>query len=594
MALAWVVAAARTRRSASSSGSRRCGRASTGSPWPTTGPRGPSVARPPPCCRSTRSPTSRSGRLVVAGRHGRPLARGGRAVDGPRRAGRPAGRWRGGGAGRGRDRCSAAGYRVVVARQSDPDDAGAGVIELIPPGAAMPPGPRTRANRPCSTRPEDRVTPTSCRARACSRHPSGSTSAPSRRSRPRGSSRRPPSRRSALAASPPAWSDCSARSSSASTDPGSCDGCRPERDRATDRAGTPTRRLPHRRPARACGRPSNSPRASGPPVATRRVTAVAEAAPDPVERLLGLIREELSPRSAAPDRDRTGSLVADRGDRPGGGRGAAGRQGRVGRLQPAVHRRAALGGRLLRPHRDPLHRPRPARRDARPRLPRQLSQPGTRPTTSSRATICCDAARSTPTFGNHRRCGPPARAARLDRRAGAGPATRPRPPWRRPRRAREGPTWARSAELWMPCRRSTRSGTSAASSRSCSRSSGPPCSASRCSASRPYRQRRAIHPVPGRRSERTDLIRHKLDRSPLLRAAIEDDAGTSSSGTICGPSSPRSARLRRSRAAHRSRPGRGTRRRADAALRRLRPRARYLAADLPDRPVSAQYDEASA
>ena len=33
-----------------------------------------------------------------------------------------------------------------MARQSDPDDAGAGVIELVPPGSAVPPGPRTRAN----------------------------------------------------------------------------------------------------------------------------------------------------------------------------------------------------------------------------------------------------------------------------------------------------------------------------------------------------------------------------------------------------------------------------------------------------------------
>jgi hypothetical protein len=33
---------------------------------------------------------------------------------------------------------------------------------------------------------------------------------------------------------------------------------------------------------------------SRPPVATRRITAVADAAPDPVERLLGLIRDELS------------------------------------------------------------------------------------------------------------------------------------------------------------------------------------------------------------------------------------------------------------------------------------------------------------
>ena len=41
---------------------------------------------------------------------------------------------------------ASAGYRVTVARLSDPDDAGAGVIELVPPGAAIPPGPRTRAN----------------------------------------------------------------------------------------------------------------------------------------------------------------------------------------------------------------------------------------------------------------------------------------------------------------------------------------------------------------------------------------------------------------------------------------------------------------
>ena len=41
---------------------------------------------------------------------------------------------------------ASAGYRVAVARLSDPDDAGAGVIELLPPGAAVPPGPRTRGN----------------------------------------------------------------------------------------------------------------------------------------------------------------------------------------------------------------------------------------------------------------------------------------------------------------------------------------------------------------------------------------------------------------------------------------------------------------
>ena len=41
---------------------------------------------------------------------------------------------------------ASAGYRVAVARLSDPDDASAGVIELVPPGAALPPGPHTRAN----------------------------------------------------------------------------------------------------------------------------------------------------------------------------------------------------------------------------------------------------------------------------------------------------------------------------------------------------------------------------------------------------------------------------------------------------------------
>jgi hypothetical protein len=41
---------------------------------------------------------------------------------------------------------ASAGYRLMVARLSDPDDASAGVIELIPPGAAMPPGARTRGN----------------------------------------------------------------------------------------------------------------------------------------------------------------------------------------------------------------------------------------------------------------------------------------------------------------------------------------------------------------------------------------------------------------------------------------------------------------
>ena len=41
---------------------------------------------------------------------------------------------------------ASAGYRVVVARLADPDAGTASVIELVPPGAIVPPGPRTRGN----------------------------------------------------------------------------------------------------------------------------------------------------------------------------------------------------------------------------------------------------------------------------------------------------------------------------------------------------------------------------------------------------------------------------------------------------------------
>jgi hypothetical protein len=39
-----------------------------------------------------------------------------------------------------------AGFRVLSARLADPDDDAAGIVELLPPGAVLPPGPRTRAN----------------------------------------------------------------------------------------------------------------------------------------------------------------------------------------------------------------------------------------------------------------------------------------------------------------------------------------------------------------------------------------------------------------------------------------------------------------
>jgi hypothetical protein len=41
---------------------------------------------------------------------------------------------------------ASAGYRVTVARLADRDDGATGVVEMVPPGALVPPGPRTRAN----------------------------------------------------------------------------------------------------------------------------------------------------------------------------------------------------------------------------------------------------------------------------------------------------------------------------------------------------------------------------------------------------------------------------------------------------------------
>ena len=40
----------------------------------------------------------------------------------------------------------AAGYRLVTAQLAEPDEETGGIVELIPPGAVLPPGPRTRSN----------------------------------------------------------------------------------------------------------------------------------------------------------------------------------------------------------------------------------------------------------------------------------------------------------------------------------------------------------------------------------------------------------------------------------------------------------------
>ena len=52
-----------------------------------------------------------------------------------------------------------AGYRLAEARLTDPDDEIGGVVELIPPGGVLPPGPRTRSNVRLEAGPGNRGDP---------------------------------------------------------------------------------------------------------------------------------------------------------------------------------------------------------------------------------------------------------------------------------------------------------------------------------------------------------------------------------------------------------------------------------------------------
>ncbi len=216
---------------------------------------------------------------------------------------------------------ASAGYRVVVARQSDPDDVGAGVIEMLPPGAAVPPGPRTRANvalpYPSSGPSEVDVAPGRglfAPPERFDQRPFSATDAARvvteaavETLRARGE----PARTERLFGEILVGLDRSGHLRRLST------GTRPTDPRPTPdpsrgddgRPSTPPS-TPHPEPEGSPGggptAPGGGPTAGvrpaaqladgggGPPVATRRATAVVDPAPDPVERLLALIRDELS------------------------------------------------------------------------------------------------------------------------------------------------------------------------------------------------------------------------------------------------------------------------------------------------------------
>ena len=281
------------------------------------------------------------------------------------------------------------------------------------------------------------------------------------------------------------------------------------------RAPTPRRRRGSRRPAHRPGRSL----AADPPVRARRRRpgrAPARARPQRARRRRG--------RAPGPGRARTAggwatattatlAAVAARGSR------------RVGRVQPPVDRRPALGGRVPRPGRGPVHRPRPPRRGARPRLPRLATaaspaRPDKLATSDdlvrrseehSRLIAdlvdighrlgfsCWIGARQQP-----RKVGGRPLRDRLDDRELAGPPSLGRIAGARPRGRRR------------PVVRPRPDGVR------CSRSSGPRCCRTPSSGATrgcPPDERlvRFLVILP----ERAELVRHKLDRSPLLRDGLE-------------------------------------------------------------------------
>ncbi len=284
---------------------------------------------------------------------------------------------------------SSAGFRLVTAQLADADD-DTGLVELLPPNAVLPPGPRTRANVALPPVPGGAGDPDLVPG-------PGLFAAPER------FDQRP---FSALEASRKV-SETAVEMLKARGEPARYERLLPEILVGLDRGGMLRR---YTTTASSEADQAAEPGVDAPSGETRepgtdatgssgdqfedapvdsvtepasRKAPVAHRGPDSGRRSPGPRRtaHRLDRRGAGatdpapPGRDRARPLVARRSSGPRSGRRAPRGSRRMVRVQPAVHGRPNARIRVLRAHRRHVHGARPGRRSARPCLPRQLPEP---------------------------------------------------------------------------------------------------------------------------------------------------------------------------------------------------------------------------
>jgi hypothetical protein len=268
-----------------------------------------------------------------------------------------------------------AGYRLTGARLAEPGEDIGGTVELVPPGGVLPTSPRTRANVPLPPVPGGPGDPDLVPGRGLFAPPERFDQRPlsaadiartiTETSVAVLQARGEPARYEQLLGEILVGLDragqlrrlVTVEHDAEPTEPAARIGAVRE-----VRIGDVVRArpdIPHEGVLRGRRRPGARPDAAASP--TRRRPGRHAPRPHP-----GRAHAAGPPAAAG---GRAGPLVARLAGRPRRRRGAAGRSRGVGRLQPPLDRRPALGSGVLRADRPPVHRLRLARRDPRAGLP---------------------------------------------------------------------------------------------------------------------------------------------------------------------------------------------------------------------------------